>query len=135
MNQADLFSVPHIQSGSSIIARRPDGYALRDHGMELATLNERAAWLAAYEAFVLSWLHSRAVPFLAEEVRTAWTESGRPSPHAHNVWGAAFNRMVRKGFVRKTGKYRNAQSPATHAHAVAEWAKADPALSRALAKG
>ena len=87
-----------------------EGRKRRDEGMEKVRSNTPQGWQGNFEATVLA-LASRGGEFTAEDIRF---ECGDP-PNHHNAFSAAFNSVIRRGWIVWTGRTTPALRPGSHA--------------------
>jgi len=101
------------------------GAQLKEHGQQLAIWNAGANWLEQtldnLKAFCKVRKDIGRPEFRAEELRQIAAERGWPMPPSPNAWGAIPAIAARRGIIKFTGRYENAQSPRTRSHPVKVW--------------
>lgn len=80
-------------------------------------------WGPQYVAHIKDYAETHR-EFTAEQVRANWLSRGGGHPHHHNAYGAAIRVALTRGYIKPTGRYTPALSPATHGHPVAIWRSA-----------
>lgn len=99
------------------------GKAGRDAGISQAVERERLEWRMLHDRELHTWLLQKRVAaetFLPEDFRKHLLELVKP-PHHPNVWGAMWMAAVKRGWVKRTGQYRQMKDPSSHARVTAEW--------------
>lgn len=104
------------------------GKQLRDAGIARA-LSPDDEWIAGYNQIVTDWFASRpdGYRFTGEQLRIAARACGLGEPRHFNRWSAAARSLINAWLEEKklaiTGRFVQAEMPATHAHALREYEK------------
>lgn len=88
-------------------------YEWKDHAMHELRL------------FCIELNNSGQKEFAIEEFRRFCLDRGVKQPRHHNAWGALTSAAEKAGIIERTGVYRLARSPRTHAHPVMTWRPAN----------
>lgn len=122
MTQADLIFTTAQERNKGAKANQRDGASLKKAGQQQVLENESAEWRerALYLFRVYVQHLEPGSKFAMEDVRAYMASCGLADPHHHNCWGSlpGVAMAARIPFAR-TGEYRQAHSPKTHAHPVA----------------
>jgi hypothetical protein len=122
MTQPDLILTTAKERYSDTKANGRDGKSLKQAGQQQVLDNESAEWKE--KAIYLFGVYVRALlpgeKFATEDVRAFMANSDLGDPRDHHIWGALPRLALAAGFpFERTGEYRAAHSPRTHAHPVA----------------
>lgn len=99
------------------------GEALRDEGAQ-RVLQFEVPFQDEALAFLARWLEWHGDEFIGEDVRMAWEEEGRQSPHHPNAWGAVFLLAAKRNMIERSGGLLKSRDSRAHARLQPAWRKA-----------
>jgi hypothetical protein len=94
---------------------------MKERGQKRAVEKAGPAWCEKALTLLAQFIAQRqGAPFKFEDFRkhAVGRIAAPPSP---NVWGALPRLAVKRGLIEFTGRYENAESPATRSHPVKCW--------------
>lgn len=126
MTQAGIILTTAQERHRGAKANLRDGASLKKAGQQLVLENESAEWRE--RALFLLRTYVAGLPvgarFAMEDARAYMDQCELPAPHHKNCWGSLPAQAAAAGIpIRRTGEYRPAHSPKTHAHPVALYVK------------
>ena len=92
----------------------------RDEGISRAAHRAGDAWVEAAIHDFVTYLERRGEATM-EMWRWDWKDRKQPEPASSKVYGAVAHIAAKRGLIVKTGRYTQAQSERTRAHAIPWW--------------
>ena len=98
---------------------RPSGQDLKQAGINLVAAHNDE-WMAKALRNLTAFMHHQP-EFTLEDFRREWRRYGNPEPTHSNAWGSVTRTAAGRGMIAKTGEYRQATEPSSHARMLPVW--------------